>query len=114
VHTAEDNQDHLFLMTDLAYAPDAAWLQPALPASPAPATPPAPPRIWTSSPYDDTGNPESNLSLAYVSLTLYQDTDNAPYLIAGVNGPQGIINYLVLLPPVNPSNATSAWQRYGT
>jgi hypothetical protein len=72
VHTAEDDQDHLFVLGGLSYAPGAAWL-----AS-------SENRTWVPRAYDDTANPLDPVALSYVRLESSQDTQLVPYLVAGV------------------------------
>jgi hypothetical protein len=101
VHTAEDDQDHLFVLGGLSYAPGAAWL-----AS-------SENRTWVPRAYDDTANPLDPVALSYVRLESSQDTQLVPYLVAGVVARQTsyVSNYLVSL---DPGVTTGVWQQYVT
>ncbi len=101
VHVAEDDVDHLYLLTDLSDAPDAAWLQSSSG------------RSWMARPYDNTTDPIASLNIAYVNIAP-GNGNAAPWMIVGVRKPSTSViqNYLVSLEPSPP--AGPAWTVFQT
>lgn len=101
VHTAEDGQDHVFILQGLSHDPAATWFDE--PSE----------RVWLARPYDDQAHPTDSLVVSYVRLEPSQDTGQMPYLVAGVAAPQTsyISTYMVGL---DPTTTTGVWQSYPT
>lgn len=100
-HVAEENADHLYLLTGLPDATGAAWLSSASA------------RPWLARPYDDETRPLAALDIAYVNVTPHQNQTRAPYVVVGLRDPQTsfIQNYLV---NTDPAVTSGVWKQHQT
>ncbi len=98
-----EKSDQLFIMNNLKDKPDAEWLDPGGNAA----------RKWIPRIFEDHGNAETGLDIAYVHLSKTAEPGNVPILIAGLRDDDSdmIQNYVV---ETNAARKTGIWKKFQT